>query len=67
MRNRLDGLDSRSRFDRRAAFFAGAAVLCALLYPVAGPEFRWVCVALAIIYVLLAVASFLDSLGRSSL
>jgi hypothetical protein len=56
-----------SKFDRRAAFFAGAAVLCAALYPVAGSEYRWVCVALAVIYAVLAVASFLDWVGRSSL
>jgi hypothetical protein len=55
------------RFDRRAAFFAVASVLCAALYPVAAVEYRWVCVTLAVLYALLAVASFLDSVTRSSL
>ena len=46
--------------DRRAAFFLGAAFICAILIPVTEQEQRWVPVALAVLYVLLAIASFAD-------
>jgi hypothetical protein len=46
--------------DRRAAFFLGAAVICAILIPVTEQEQRWVPVALAVVYVLLAIASWAD-------
>jgi hypothetical protein len=46
--------------DRRAAFFLGAAVICALLVPVTEQAQRWVPAVLAVVYVLLAVASWLD-------
>jgi hypothetical protein len=50
--------------DRRAVFFFGAAVVCALLIPVTDGEFRWVPVALSIAYVLLSLASWADTRGR---
>ena len=46
--------------DRRAAFFLGAAVICALLTPVTEEAQRWVPAVLAVVYVLLAVASWAD-------
>jgi hypothetical protein len=46
--------------DRRAHFFLGAAVLCAALAPLADAELRWVPVALAAVYVVLALLSMLD-------
>jgi hypothetical protein len=50
--------------DRRAAFFAGAAVVCALLFPVTEQEDRWVPAALAVVYVLLALGSWADRRSR---
>jgi hypothetical protein len=50
--------------DRRAVFFLGAAVVCALLIPVTDGEHRWVPIALAIVYVLLSLASWADNRGR---
>ena len=51
--------------DRRAAFFLLAALVCALLAPVADRQFRWVPITVAITYVVLAVASFLDARSRA--
>jgi hypothetical protein len=45
--------------DRRAAFFLLAAVVCALLVPVAG-EYGWVAAAVAAVYAVLAAGSWLD-------
>jgi uncharacterized membrane protein YoaK (UPF0700 family) len=53
--------------DRRAAFFLVAAVIAALLVPVTEEKYRWVPIVLAIVYVLLAIASWLDRRGRRSL
>jgi hypothetical protein len=50
--------------DRRAVFFAGAAIVCALLYPVTEQGQRWVPAALAVVYVLLALASWADRRSR---
>lgn len=50
--------------DRRATFFLVAAVVCALLVPVTDDDFRWVPIATSIVYVLLAIASFLDARSR---
>jgi hypothetical protein len=50
--------------DRRAVFFVGAAFACALLVPVTDNEFRWVPIATAIVYIVLALASFLDARSR---
>lgn len=51
--------------DRRAAFFLLAAAACAALVPVAEPDHRWVAAGLAVVYVVLAVASWLDARSRS--
>jgi hypothetical protein len=50
--------------DRRAVFFLGAAVVCALLIPVADGKYRWVPVALSIVYALLSLASWADTRSR---
>jgi hypothetical protein len=52
--------------DRRALFFLGAAVVSFVLVPVTEPAQRWVPVALAVVYLLLSVASWLDRRGRAS-
>ena len=46
--------------DRRAIFFLGAAAICAVLIPGTDAELRWVPTALAVVYVVLAAASWLD-------
>ena len=51
--------------DRRAAFFLGAAVVSAILIPVTEQAQRWVPAALAIVYVVLAVASWADKRTRT--
>ena len=51
--------------DRRALFFLGAAVVCALLIPVTAQEQRWVPVALVVVYTLLSVASWADRRSRT--
>ena len=50
--------------DRRALFFAAAAVVCLALVPAAEREFRWVPELTAAAYVVLALLSFLDSISR---
>lgn len=50
--------------DRRAAVFLVFAAMCASLVPVTDDEFRWVPIATAVIYVVLAVASLLDARSR---
>jgi uncharacterized membrane protein len=52
-------------FDRRAVFFLVAAFVCLLLTPIAESDCDWVCVALAVVYLLLAVASYLDARTRA--
>jgi hypothetical protein len=52
--------------DRRVAFFLAAAVVCALMTPLAPGELRWVPVATAATYVVLALLVALESWsGRS--
>ena len=46
--------------DRRAVFFAGAAILAAAMVPATTESLRYVPVIVAVTYVLLAVASYLD-------
>jgi len=46
--------------DRRAIFFLGAAAAAALLIPATEEGLRWVPIWVAVIYVVLAVASWLD-------
>jgi hypothetical protein len=52
-------------FDRRAAFFLIAALLCLALTPIAEDKYVWVCVTLTVVYVLLAIASYLDARTRA--
>jgi len=51
--------------DRRVLFFVGAAAACVLLVPVAPDEFRKVCWIVAIVYLVMAAASGLDSYSRN--
>ena len=51
--------------DRRAVFFVGAAFVCAILIPVTEQEQRWVPAVLAILYVVLAIASWADKRTRT--
>jgi hypothetical protein len=46
--------------DHRALFFLGAAMVAAVLIPLTESGLRWVPQAVAVVYVLLAVASYLD-------
>jgi hypothetical protein len=50
--------------DRRALFFVGAAVVCGLMTPIADPSQRWVPIVVAIVYLLLALGSALDTYSR---
>ncbi len=50
--------------DRRASFFLLASAVAAALIPVADPEHRWVPIAVAIAYAVLAVASIADARSR---
>ncbi len=55
---------NRRFLDPRAAFFALAAVVCFLLAPVAGSEFRGVTLVVGVTYVVLALGSYLDARSR---
>jgi hypothetical protein len=50
--------------DRRARFFLLAALLCVVLVPLADDQFRTLTLGVAVTYLLLALASFLDARGR---
>jgi hypothetical protein len=50
--------------DRRAVFFLFAAVACALLVPVADGH-AWVAGVVSVVYLLLALGSWLDHRSRS--
>ena len=50
--------------DRRAIFFVGAAILCALLIPFTPEEFHYVPILLIALLLVLAVLSFLDDRSR---
>ena len=50
--------------DRRALFFLVAAVVCVALVPVAEAKYRNLTLGLAGVYVLLALASWLDFRSR---
>jgi hypothetical protein len=50
--------------DRRALFFATGALVATLLYPLAPPDYRWVTLAVAAVYALLAAAFALDAWSR---
>jgi uncharacterized membrane protein YtjA (UPF0391 family) len=47
--------------DRRALFFLVAAIACALLMTVITPSLRWVPRSLAVIYLVLALVSYVDA------
>jgi hypothetical protein len=49
--------------DRRSASFLAAAALCVALLPVA-EEYTWVAATVGAVYVVLALASWLDARGR---
>ena len=53
--------------DRRALFFLGAAIVCAVLIPITEAEQRWVPISLTIVYALLALASWADHRSRRHL
>ena len=46
--------------DRRAIFFLGAAAVSAVLIPATDLGLRWVPTWLAVVFVVLALASYLD-------
>ena len=46
--------------DQRAIFFLGAGAISALLVPATDAKLRWVPTWLAVIYLILAAASYLD-------
>ena len=50
--------------DRRAAFFLGAAVVCAALIPVTDSDLQWVPTWMAVAYAVLAILSYLDYRSR---
>ena len=50
--------------DRRAVFFLGAAIVCAVLIPITETEQRWVPISLSIVYTLLSLASWADARSR---
>jgi hypothetical protein len=49
--------------DRRITFFLAAAAVCALMTPLAPGDLRWVPVATAVTYVVLAILVALESLS----
>jgi hypothetical protein len=50
--------------DRRALFFVGAAVICAVLAPATPDDLRWVPTWMAVAYAVLALWSYLDFRSR---
>jgi hypothetical protein len=50
--------------DRRALFFLLAAAVCVLLLPLAEARFRNLTTGVAVVYALLALASYLDHRSR---
>jgi Sec-independent protein secretion pathway component TatC len=50
--------------DKRALFFLVAAFVCAVLTPATPGEYRWFAAGLAVLYVVLALASWLDNQSR---
>ena len=51
--------------DRRALVFLVFAIVSAALVPATPDEFRWVAIACAAVYLVLAVASYADDRSRS--
>jgi hypothetical protein len=52
--------------DRRAIFFAGAATVCFLLVPLSD-GYAWVSTTIGVVYVLLALGSWLDARSHNRL
>ena len=52
--------------DKRAVFFLAAAGLCLLILPVTPAKYRNVGIVLIVVYLVLALASWLDFRGRTS-
>ena len=52
--------------DRRAVFFLGAALVCFALAPIGLEEHRRIAEIVGVVYVVLALLSFLDSRSRGS-
>ena len=50
--------------DKRALFFLGAAVVCAVLIPATPSEYRWFAAGLAVLYTVLG-ALWLDNRSRN--
>jgi len=50
--------------DKRALFFLCAAGVCAILIPLTPEQFRWFAAVLTVIYLVLALVSFLDHRSR---
>jgi hypothetical protein len=50
--------------DHRVPFFLVAALACFVLVPPTPPDFRWLAITLGCVYVLLALASWLDARDR---
>jgi hypothetical protein len=56
-------MDDKPR-DRRAQFFVLAALLCVVLVPLAPHDFKEVTAVVAVTYLVLALASYLDFRSR---
>jgi hypothetical protein len=52
--------------DKRAVFFLAAAGLCLLILPVTPAKYRDVGIVLIVVYLVLALASWLDFRSRAS-
>jgi hypothetical protein len=53
--------------NRRAGFFAVAALICFLLVPVLDEKFQWVPRAVGLLYGVLTLLAALDAFGRRRL
>ena len=51
--------------DRRALFFAGAALVCFALAPIGLPEHQHIAIIVGCVYLVLALLSFLDARSRA--
>ena len=51
--------------DRRSVFFTGAAIVSAVMIPLAPSDLRWVPAVLALTYVILTLLSLADYLSRT--
>ncbi|MCU1376620.1 MAG: hypothetical protein JWO68_3906 [Actinomycetia bacterium] len=52
--------------DRRATFFAAAALICFALAPIGLAEHRHIAVIVGVVYLVLALLSLLDSRSKST-